>query len=296
MELRVLKYFLMVAREENITRAAQLLHVTQPTLSRQLMQLEEELGIKIFRRSNHSIVLTEDGMLLKRRAQEIVDLAEKTAKDFAHRDGVLSGEISIGSGETRSIASVGKMLASFQKKHPHIRYQLYSGNADDIKGRIESGLVDVGLLAEPVDIAKYEFARLQEREAWGILAREDSALAAKRYVLPEDLLRVPMMISGRALVQTELARWFGDVYDHLEIVFTYNLLYNAAMMVRAGMGVALCIDLDCNYEGLRFIPLFPALEMGSVIVWKKNQVFSSAASAFIEYAKKCLEDISCDAT
>ena len=157
MELRVLKYFLMVAREENITKAASLLHITQPTLSRRLMQLEEELGTTLFRRSNHSIVLTDDGMLLKRRAREIVALAEKTEQEFSHKEEALTGEISIGCGETRNMSFLSRQIALFRKEHPLVQFNIYSANADDIKERIEKGLLDFGLLMEPVDIGKYEF-------------------------------------------------------------------------------------------------------------------------------------------
>lgn len=174
MELRVLKYFLMIAREENITRAAQLLHVTQPTLSRQIKELEEELGTKLFERSNHRIVLTQDGLLLRRRAQEIVELTERTEKDFAHKDEELTGEIAIGSGETRSVSVLAEVLSSFRQRYPRVRYRFYSGNADHIKERIENGTLDIGLFPEPVDISRYEFIRVPVREEWGVLTQEDS--------------------------------------------------------------------------------------------------------------------------
>lgn len=294
MELRVLKYFLMVAREENITRAAQLLHVTQPTLSRQLMQLEEELGVSLFRRSNHNIILTEDGMLLKRRAQEIVDLAEKTRRDLAQREKDIAGEISVGSGEAQSVACFGKILAAFREKHPLVRYQMFSGNADNIKDRIESGLLDMGLLMEPVDIGKYEFVRMPVREEWGVLVREDSPLAAQEAVTPGDLVGIPLMMSGRALVRNELANWFGDAYERLDILMSYNLLYNVAVLVQQGIGAALCLRLDSRYDHLRFVPLSPRLEIGSVLAWKKNQIYSPATSAFIEFAKAYLRGIAGD--
>lgn len=286
MELRVLKYFLIVAREENFTRAAELLHVTQPTLSRQIAQLEEELGIQAFRRGNHHIELTEEGMLLKRRAQEIVDLAEKTQRDFVRQKEEIVGEISIGSGELRAMDDFGRLLAGFMAQNPRVRFSLFSGNADHIKERIENGTLDLGLLSMPVDLAKYEFLRFPAREEWGILTREDSALAEKNCVTPEDLAHVPLMMSGRTLVQHELANWFGDCFDHLNIVLTYNLVYNAAALVKAGMGCALCIRLNCSYDGLTFIPLSPVVDLGSALVWKKHQVYSPAVSALLAYIKK----------
>lgn len=289
MELRVLNYFLTAAREENITKAAQLLHVTQPTLSRQLMQLEEELGVKLFNRSSHSIILTEEGILLKRRAQELVSLAEKTKQEFSREKDVLTGELTIGSGELYSMKLFSRILVSFQKKHPLVRYEIYSGNADSIKDRIEKGLLDLGLLVEPVDIGKYEFIRMPAKEQWGILTRKDSELAKKEKVTPEDLVKIPFMASKRALIQNELANWFDSCYEQLNIVTTYNLLYNAAIMVQNGMGIALCLKLENFYENLCFIPLSPKLETGSVLVWKKNQIFSPTAAAFIEQAKKYIK-------
>ena len=184
MELRVLNYFLMTAREENITKAAKLLHITQPTLSRQLMQLEEELGATLFERGKHSITLTEDGKLLERRAQEILELAEKTKEEFLQKESSLTGELSVGSGELRSSRFLAQLLASFQKEHPLVRYEIYSGNSDNIKERIEQGTLDLGILVEPVDMSKYEFLRLPEKETWGILVREDSKLAEKEKVTP----------------------------------------------------------------------------------------------------------------
>lgn len=285
MEIRVLNYFLMVAREENITKAAQLLHVTQPTLSRQLMQLEEELGVKLFKRSNHSIILTDDGMLLRRRAQELISLAEKTKKEFVREEDKLTGEIFIGCGELRSVSCLAEILAAFQKKYPLVRFDLYSGNVDNIKDRMERGLIDIGLLLEPADIGKFEFLRMPLRENWGVLVRRDSALAEKKTILPKDLRGIPLLISKRVPVQNELSNWFGDLSEEMEVALTYNLIYNAAMMVREGMGAALCLKLDSTFDDLSFIPLSPCLELGSVLAWKKNQVFSPATSAFLRFVK-----------
>lgn len=285
MELRVLNYFLMVAREENITKAAQLLHLTQPTLSRQLMQLEEELGVKLFHRSKHSIILTEEGMLLKRRAQELVALSEKTVQELSHKDDVVSGEIAIGCGETQNMSTLSEQIASFQKQYPLVQFHIYSATADDIKDRIEKGLLDMGLLCEPVDIGKYEFIRMPLKERWGVLVPKDSPLAEKENVTPADLADVPLMMSGRETVKNELANWFGDFYNGLNIAATYNLITNAAAMVKCGVGAALCFDLGVIYDSLCFVPLVPTLETGAVLVWKKNQVHSSATSHFIKQVK-----------
>ena len=205
MEIRVLKYFLMVAREENITKAANLLHITQPTLSRQLIQLEEELGTTLFHRSKYRIVLTEDGMLLKRRAQEIIELADKAKKELSHEAEALSGEIFFGCAETRNMTFLSRKMAAFREKYPLVHYNIYSATADDLKDRIEKGLLDICLFTEPVDIGKYEFLRLEKKEVWGVLVRKDSPLASKETVTPEDLAKFPLLMSRRELVQNELA-------------------------------------------------------------------------------------------
>ncbi len=288
MELRVLKYFLMVAREENITKAAQLLHITQPTLSRQLMQLEDELGVKLLNRGKYSVSLTQDGMLLKRRAQELVSLSEKTIQELSHKEGPLSGEISIGCGETKSMSILADQIASFQSKHPMVQFKIYSAIADDIKERIEKGILDMGLLTEPVNIGKYEFTRLPLKETWGVLVREDSALARRGAVGPEDLRDTPLLMGSRELVKSELTSWFGNDYEQLHVSATYNLIVNAAAMVRSGIGAALCLDLGVTYEGLVFVPLAPALETGSVLVWKKNQTQSDVISYFLQHVKDAI--------
>ena len=290
MEFRVLKYFLMVAREENITKAAALLHLTQPTLSRQLMQLEAELGVKLFHRSKHSIILTEDGMLLKRRAQEIISLSDKTVQELSHKEDVLSGEIAIGCGETKNMLFLSEQIKKFRQKYPLVQFSIHSAIADDIKERIEKGILDIGLLMEPVDVGKYEFIRMPQKEKWGILVRKDSELAAKESINPKDLTNVPLIMVKRELVKNELASWFGDYYEGLQIAATYNLILNAASMVERGVGVALCFDLGASfYEDLCFIPLAPTLETGSVLVWKKNQTLGAATSQFMRYLRNAFQ-------
>ena len=288
MEIRILKYFLMAAREENITKAASLLHITQPTLSRQLMQLEEELGVTLFTRSNHRIILTDDGMLLKRRAQELVSLAEKTKMEFLHDENTLAGEIAIGCGETRSMNRLAELMADFRSRYPLVRFEIYSGNVDNIKERMERGLLDLGLFVEPVDVGKYEFLRMPVKETWGILVREDSHLAEMDAVRAEDLVRMPLLAASREMVQNELANWFWDYACQMEIAVTYNLVYNASIMVKKGIGAALCLELDSSYDGVKFVPLSPQLKIGSVLAWKRNQMFSSSTSAFIRYARSSL--------
>ena len=288
MELRVLRYFLAVAREENITKAAAMLHLTQPTLSRQLMQLEEELGVQLFQRSRYRIILTNDGMLLRRRAQELVDLADKTARELSERETELMGEIAIGAGETRSMTALSRAIQSFRTLYPKVVFRIFSANADDVKERLDMGLLDMGLLTEPVDVGKYAFCRMQEKDRWGVLVRADSPLAALEAVTPEDLEAVPLLCSGREGVQRELANWFGDRWERLEIAATFNLILNAANMVRCGVGAALGFDLNLAFDDLRFLPLSPAMETGTVLVWKKDQVLSPVMEVFRRHAKSAL--------
>lgn len=281
MELRVLRYFLVVAREENITRAAQLLHITQPTLSRQLIQLEEELGVTLFKRSKYRIVLTDDGMLLRRRAQEIVDLAEKTQMEFERHEESLSGEISIGCGETNSMSFLSERIATFRRAHPLVSFNIYSATADDIKDRLEKGLLDLGLLAEPVEIGRYDFIRMPKEDLWGVLVRRDSPLAQLESVTPADLVGVPLIMSRRQQVRDELAAWFGEYYQQIEIAGTFNLILNAANMVLHGVGAALGFYIADISADLRSIPLSPELCTGTVLVWKKEQAYSRAAELFL---------------
>ena len=291
MDLRVLKYFLAVAREENITKAAALLHLTQSTLSRQLMQLEEELGVKLFQRSRHRIILTDDGMLLRRRAQELVDLADKTVQEF-RREPELRGVISIGSGDLEGMHLLAGWLASFQALHPQVTYQLYSGNADNTKERIEGGMLDLALLLEPVDISKYDFIRLPVKEQWGVHVPEDSPLAQKECVTAEDLAQVPLIFTRREMIQKELEHWMGPYVQQMQVAATGNLPYNMTLLAREGMGAFLTIRLRCSYEGLRFLPLSPALESSTVLAWKKTETFPPVVAALLEHIKKCLFAIS----
>jgi DNA-binding transcriptional LysR family regulator len=289
LELRVLRYFLAVARENNFTKAAELLRVTQPTLSRQIGQLEEELGVKLFKRSNHGINLTEEGTLLRSRAREIVALVDKTQNELTAGGERLSGEIAIGSGELRSVAGLSDSLATFREKHPGVRLEIFSGNADDVKDRLDKGLLDFGLLLEPVDVGKYEYLRLPGSEIWGVLTPKDSLWAEKKGIEPEDLVGQPLFFPNRPALEGPLANWFGDMYDSLNIVAGFNLIYNVAIMAQRKMGLVVCIKLDAVYENLTFVPLKPKLEAGSLLVWKKNQTGSRASKAFLEHTRNNLK-------
>ena len=287
MEYRVLKYFLTVAREENITRAAEVLHLSQPALSRQLMQLEDELGAKLFERGKRSITLTDAGMLLRRRAQEIVDLTEKTEREFQSA-GTLGGVISIGSGEAETMRFLAGAMESFSRQYPEVKFDLYSNNADFIKERLDRGLLDIGVLLEPGDLSKYEYIRLKDRERWGALVPRKCPLAEKDSVRAEDLIGHRVFMPKRAQAQGVVA-WFGDLYEKLDVFVSYNLLYNAAMLVDCGIGAALTIEgAAALYKNPNTVfRLFsPQLSVSSVLVWKKYQPMTPAAAAFIEDLKK----------
>lgn len=294
MELRVLGYFLAVAREENFTRAAEQLHVTQPTLSRQIAELEAELGVKLFTRSSHNIVLTEEGMMLKRRAQEILSLADRTKRDFIGRQEELEGTVAVGSGEFLSTRLLTDCMAAFRRIHPLVKYELYSGNADNISDSIEHGLLDMGLMSEPVDIRKYDFVSMPIQEEWGALVREDSPLAGKSTIAPKDLIGLPLISAMSCTAQSNIGKWLGEYLNDADVIAKGNLLYNEALLAQSNVGAVIGIRLGCRYDGLKFIPFDPPLESGTALVWKKEQVFSSATAAFIEFAKKYIKGITDD--
>ena len=289
MELRVLRYFLAVAREENISAAAEYLHLTQPTLSRQLMDLEEELGKKLFIRGNRKITLTDDGVLFRKRAGEIIELVEKTELEFRSSDEVIAGDIYIGGGETESMRLIARTARVMQTRYPGVRYHLYSGNADDVGERLDKGLLDFGIVIEPFDRKKYDSLRLPAANRWGVLMRRDSPLAGLDVIGPEDLLDKPLLHSRQSRIQDSLQAWFGRDIESLNIVGTYNLLFNASLMVEEGVGYALCLDKLVNTTGdscLCFRPLAGQQAAGMDLVWKKYQVFSKAAERFLELVRE----------
>ncbi len=288
MENRVLKYFLVVAREENITKAAEVLHISQPALSRQLMQLEEELGAKLFIRGKRNITLTDEGLYLRQKAQEIIDLTEKTEQEFANGLTSLSGVISIGMGETAASSYIADSIYEFREEYPDVRFEIISGNADGTKEQLDKGLLDIGILLEPTDFSKYEFIRLPVKDTWGAVVPSKCFLCQKEYVTAEDLKDRKIFISNRAVNQSMFSSWFGKYYNEKNIYCTVNLLYNAAMLVSKGMGCAVTIDGAAqlyNHPELNFRPLYPKIEQTSVLVWKKNQIISNSALKFIEFLK-----------
>jgi len=286
MELRILRYFLTVSEEKNITHAAERLHITQPTLSRQLKQLEAELGVTLFYQEKRQLLLTKEGLLLKKRAQEILSLTEKTHQDLQTIKEELVGTISIGCGETKSMTLISQNMANFRKQYPNVQFKIFSSAADEIKEKLDAGLLDMGLLTKPVDISTYSYLHMPKQERWGILVKSDSPLSQKFSVSPRDLLHIPLITAQRLQVMEELKNWFGTSYEQLEIAATYNLLMNAANMVKNNVGTALCLDLEADFEDLTFIPLKPALKTGSVLIWKKDALLSNASRKFIEQLKE----------
>lgn len=289
MELRVLRYFLAVAREGNITGAANFLHLTQPTLSRQIKDLEEELGCQLLVRKSHRVVLTPEGMRLRKRAEEIISMVDKTEAEFLARENAVSGDIYIGGGETQAIRQIAEIIRELQEEYPDIHYHLYSGNAEDVTERLDKGLLDFGILIQPADISKYDYINLPSRDRWGVIMRKDIPMAAKESIRKEDLLDVPLICSRQVMTQrrteNEFADWFGDDFDRLHVVTTFNLVYNAAIMVEAGIGYAVTLDKLAHTSEdspLCFRPLMPPLESGMNVIWKKYQVFSPAAELFLE--------------
>jgi DNA-binding transcriptional LysR family regulator len=290
MELRVLEYFLAVAREENMTVAAQVLHVSQPTLSRQMMDLERELGKTLFVRTNRQTMLTEDGMLFRKRAEEIVSLVERTAYEFQTDSTDITGELHIGAAETDVMRVLAEVMTELHRQHPLLKFNLYSANADDVTEKLERGLLDFGLMIEPVNKTKYEYLRLPQYNVMGILMRKDSPLARKAVITPADLQGVPLLTSSRRHNNflPAFAAWLGTDAEKLDIVATFNLLYNASLMVESGLGYAVCINNLANTSAespLCFRPLYPEIRSRLVLVWKKYQLLSKAEQLFLERIK-----------
>lgn len=285
MELRTLRYFLAVAQEENITRAADVLHVTQPTLSRQIMDLERELGTTLMLRGKNGLTLTDDGIFFRQRAEEIVELAGRLERAFVEKNKEVSGVIAIGATEAVGSRLFAKLIKRFSEKYPLVQFNLYNEMADYIKDRMDKGLIDVGLLLEPVDTGKYDFLRLSQKEAWGILLRVDHPLAEREAVSPEEVAQYPLILPLRERVRSEILNWLKREEKDLYIPLSYTLLSNAVLLVEEGLGCAFCLDGALaihSSQNLRFIPIYPEHTTRSVLVWKKNHLFSPVTSLFIQ--------------
>ncbi len=286
MEIRVLRYFLTVAKEESITKAAEVLHITQPTLSRQIAQMEEEVGVKLFERGSRKIRLTSEGILLRRRAEEILQLVDKTEKELSEQEEQVEGKIAIGCGETASMQILPKLLEPFLKRYPRVSFDIFTGTADLVKEQMDKGLLDVGLLLEPIDMERYDHIRLDVKERWVVLMRSDDPLTKKEYVTAKDLVDLPLILPRRMNVKSELANWFGRYYDDLHVVFTSNLNTNGAIMVSSGLAYSLVIEGPMSFwdkSKVTYRPLYPKLTSTSVLAWKRGQPFSIAATRFIEH-------------
>lgn len=294
MEIRVLKYFLAVAREQNISNAAEVLHITQPTLSRQLKDLEDEIGTTLFIRGKRKITLTEDGILFRKRAEEIIDLVDKTESEFSNLSNTVSGEIFIGGGETLGMTFIANILNELHQDYPNIRYNIFSGNGDDVCEKLDNGLLDFGILTEPININTYNYLKLPYYDIWGVLMKKESELAKHDIIEPKDLISEPLICSRQSLVKNSLSNWIGTDYENLNIVGTYNLIFNAALMVKAGLGYALCfdklIDTTANQD-LCFRPLANSEHSNLILAWKKYQVFSKPAEKFLEYVNTKITDL-----
>lgn len=291
MDLRVLQYFLAVAREESISAAAQSLHLTQPTLSRQLKELEEELGKQLLIRGNRRITLTEEGMLLRKRAEEILDLVRRTEKEVTQSDDLVGGEVYIGTGETDGMRQIARTANQIQREHPGIQFHIVSGDAMDVCERLDKGLLDFGILLGDFDRIKYHYMELPMQDVWGVLMQRSSPLAGKETVTPQDLWDKPLILSRQMGSKSGLYRWLQKEPAELHTVATYNLIYNASLMVDEGMGYAFTLDKLVNTRGsnLCFRPLEPRMELGMCLVWKKYQVFSKAAELFLSRLRQQVE-------
>ena len=285
MELRTLRYFLAAAQEGNITRAADILHITQPTLSRQIMELERELGTTLMLRGKNGLTLTDDGLFFRQRAEEIVELADRLEQNFTERKSDVSGLIAIGASESVGSRLFARLIKRFSDKYPLIQFHLYNEMADNIRDRLEKGLVDVGLLLEPVDTSRYDFVRLSQKETWGILMRDDHPLAERKTITPDEIAEYPLILPLRERVRNEILNWMRKEEKDLTIPLSYTLLSNAALMVEAGLGCAFCLDGALAIHSsphLSFVPISPEHTTRSVLVWKKNQMFSPATALFIQ--------------
>ena len=294
MELRALRYFLAVAREENMTEAANVLHVTQPTLSRQIADLERELGCVLFNRTNRACMLTEDGMRLRQRAEEILSLVDQAEREMGDTGADLSGTVRIGAGETRAMSFVMEAFANLRRDHVRVTCELFTGSADVVQERLERGLLDFALLIEPVNLDKYEWIRMPGADRVGVVASADSAWARLPIATPADVARMPLLVSSRTATRAvDLAAWSHGALDPeaLNVVGTFDLLGNAVHLVRTGVACAVSIGhlLELDQPGLAFVPLDPPLAIGAFLVWKKGRLRSRACEEFLERLRRACE-------
>lgn len=291
MDIRVLKYFLAVAREENITRAAESLHIAQPSLSKQMMELEQELGKTLLIRGKRKVTLTEEGILLRKRAEDILSLVEKTEREISSDFTDISGEIAIGGG---ALDTILQAAASLHTKHPQVTFQFYSGDATDIMEQLDHGMLDFATLLPPVDITKYEYLTLPDTSIWGVLMKKDSEFASLDVIKKDDLLQMPLILHRRIGLQQTIADWAGVDLDRLHITATYNVMQGTALpFVQNNLGCLVTArnQLAPELDGsVVFRPLEPELKIRYNLVWKRKNVFSNAAQAFLEGVRNGIAD------
>lgn len=287
LDLRVLRYFIAVAEEGNITWAAELLQISQPTLSRQLRAMEESLGVTLFHRGAHEITLTDEGRLLLERARTMVALADKTEQDLREVSHELTGSVTLGCGESRSLPSLFDAMAAFRERHPGVRFDVLSLSADVSKERLEQGLLDLALLVEPVAVERYEYLRLPERDPWGVTVRADDPLvvAGCAVVCPADLADRDLILPARAEVRSEVMAWLGSYGRRIRVAGTSSLTLNGTKMVRSGLGIRVGFDEDSTADDIRFLPLDPPIETQALLAWRKGRSLASAAQAFIDFLR-----------
>lgn len=285
MELRVLRYFLEVAKEQSFTKAAKQLHITQPTLSRQLALLEEELGTTLFNRNGHGITLTEDGLLLKRRALEMIDLEDKLKDDFKSSNEIVEGSVTIGCGEFSAVETFATVCKEYKKKYPKVQINIHTATADKVHSMMEKGLVDIGLFLEPTDTEGLDYIRLKDTDYWVVGMRPDDPLAKKKHVTKDDLKDKELILPERTGVQSEIINWFGNEYKSSNVSYISNLGTNAGIFVNNGLGYAVSIEGACKYWREDLIVqkrLFPTIKASTVIAWKRNVPNSLAVKKMIE--------------
>ncbi|MCR5187866.1 MAG: LysR family transcriptional regulator [Treponema sp.] len=291
MELRVLKYFLEAARQGNITKAAESLNVTQPTMSRQIKDLEWELGEKLFERTNYAIKLTPAGQLLRERAEDILEMADKTLLDFkALKEDEISGDIAIACAESKNISFLAKCINQLKSTHPKIHFHLYAGDSERVLEKLDKGLFDFAVVVENVDLEKYNQLTVHAVDRWGVVMKKDAELAGRDYIEPKDLLGKPIMISRQSLA-ADLPRWLGDDTEKLNVVATLDLTYNGSVLAREGCGYLLTFEGLVNTSSesdLCFKPLMPELTTSMYVIWRKHQNFTRAGQVFLEELKSIL--------
>ncbi len=285
MDLKSLRYFLAIADEGSISAAAESLNLSQPNISRQMTLLEKELGAKLFERGSRRIVLTEEGMLLRRRAVEILQLADTAVTEIGSAGKDVIGTVKIGCGETDAMRVVARAIRRFSETHPMVRFELHSGNAEDVSDLLERGLVDFGVLIEPTDKTRYDYLSFPTDIRWGALVRRDDPLARMYGVSPSDISGRRVIVSRQNMTANGISGWMGPDFPEPDVVATYNLLFNASLLVSEGVGIALCLEGIVNTSGdsdLVFVPFEPELRVGMSLVWKKNSVQGRAQRLFLD--------------